>query len=171
MRTVLLVAAALVLMSAAVLASTQITLHGRARQIAVTLHSLAFVLGFGAVLSVMFCGLRVTLGNLQFLEAAKTAVTIDPGIWLGFMLMVITGAFLRPDLSSPWMLTKLLLALISCVNGILALPSMQSLLTLPPQGGLEVVPTPLRLQLLVQTAISQASWWTMAGISYIELRS
>jgi hypothetical protein len=170
-RTLVLVVSAFALIGGALFASTVISLDDTARRMAIVLHSLSFVLGFGTVLSVMFCGLRVVLKRLEFTEAAKTAVMVDPGIWLGFALMVITGAFLRPNLGSPWLQAKVALALISCVNGVLALPSMQVLLSLPSTGGLEVVPKPLRVQLLTQTTISQVSWWTMVGISYLGLRT
>ncbi|RYZ16955.1 MAG: hypothetical protein EOO70_03220 [Myxococcaceae bacterium] len=170
-RSLLIIVGAFVLVGGSLLASTVISLDGTARRIAVVLHSLSFVLGFGTVLAVMFCGLRVVLKQLNFLDAARTAVMVDPGIWLGFALMVITSAFLGPNLGSHWLQAKVALALLSCVNGVLALPSMKVLLSLPATGGLEVVPGPLRLQLLTQTTISQVSWWTMVGISYLELRT
>lgn len=170
-RTVLLIVGAFALLAISTFAASQITLGPTARRIAVIAHALSFVVGFGAVLAVMLCGLRVMLGKLTFAEAARTAVVVDPGIWLGFLLMVISGAFLNPDLQSYWVRAKLLLAFIACVNGILALPSMKTLLALPSRGGLEVVPLPLRVQLLTQTSISQLSWWAMVFISYWRLRS
>lgn len=170
-RTIFLLAGAFALIGLSSLASTCISLGSTPKRVLVMLHALSFVLGFGAVLSVMFCGLRVTLGKLTFSEAARTAVTVDPGIWLGFTLMTITGAFLNPDLQSPWVRVKLTLSFLACVNGILALPSMKALLTLPANGGLEIVPRPLRVQLLVQTSISQLTWWAMILISYLALRS
>lgn len=170
-RTLILIAAAVVLLTLSIAISTQVSTVGTVKRVAVMIHALSFVLGFGAVLSVMLCGLRVVLGKLAFSVAAKTAVTVDPGIWLGFALMVSSGALLNPNLLSNWMRAKLVLSLLACVNGILALPSMKTLLTLPTTGGLEVVPRPLRVQLLTQTTISQLSWWAMVFISYLELRS
>jgi hypothetical protein len=150
---------------ASVFGSQYIALDVNALRIANAIHVMALVLGFGAVLSVMFAGLRSLLGWIPFSVATRVAVTLDPGVWIGYTALMISGIFLRPALN-PVMWIKLVLVLVAAANGIVALPSMKVLLAQPADAGIRDIPRPLAIQLFAQVTISQLAWWVTIFLSF-----
>ncbi|MEU9111563.1 hypothetical protein AB0D04_07170 [Streptomyces sp. NPDC048483] len=127
------------------------------------LHLVALVLGLGSVLAVDWFALLWMLGRRPLPDVLRTACTLQIPIWLGLAGLVVTGLFLRPDLSSPLTLVKLGLVLAITLNGLYARWLGQRL----DRCGDTSVPRPLRIQSGVAAVVSQLGWWGASLIGFL----
>jgi hypothetical protein len=129
------------------------------RPAVLALHVLSLVVSFGAVLVIDWHGLLWLVGRRGLTESTRLAAGAGPLIWFGLSGLIVSGALLHPDLSSPSTVTKLVLVLAVAWNGAAMSELRRRLAQLPPYvtpGGL-----PRRDWRLMMgaTVLSQTGWW------------
>ncbi|WP_432097404.1 hypothetical protein [Streptomyces sp. bgisy100] len=129
------------------------------------LHLAGLIVGLGAVLAVDWFALLWLLGRRRLSDALQTACALQTPIWLGLGGLVLSGLFLRPDLSSPLTLVKLGLVLAVMLNGLYAhwLGQRLRLVQEHPAG----VPRRLLMQTGIAATISQGGWWGAGVIGFL----
>lgn len=131
--------------------------------VALFIHLISLVVGFGAVLAVDWYGLlslsrrRVTIGDVLL-----TAERLTPLIWIGLAGLTASGVLLKPDLSSWFVVAKLCCVLGVGIVGVLALATSRLME--------RQMPTPRRSLIhrgMVLAGLSQSFWWTAVIIGFI----
>ena len=136
-------------------------------RIGLAVHILALVLSFGTILVVDWLGLLWLLGKVKMHESGKLEAAAKPLIWGGLALLLVSGALIDPDLTTPVTLIKLACVLVLMLNGLSIAPAMHQLLALPTGTRFGELGRRLRLRLMVALSISQACWWTAVLIGLI----
>ncbi|MGY5138183.1 hypothetical protein ACWGJW_38370 [Streptomyces nigrescens] len=129
------------------------------------LHLAALIVGLGAVLAVDWFALLWLLGRRRLSDVLQTACALHTPIWLGLGGLVLSGLFLRPDLSSPLTLAKLGLVLAVMLNGLYAHWLGQRLRHVQEHPGR--VPRRLLMQTGIAATISQGGWWGASVIGFL----
>ncbi|CAH0218225.1 hypothetical protein SRABI26_02337 [Arthrobacter sp. Bi26] len=129
-------------------------------RIALAGHILALVLSFGAILVLDWVGLLWLLGRRDVHDTRRLDSAAQPLIWGGLAILLISGALLHPDLSSPPTQIKLVSILVLMLNGLVLTKTMKQLHQLPPETLFTAVAAGLRARLLAALCISQTCWWT-----------
>jgi hypothetical protein len=145
-----------------VLVSTLINPPHWLQVVALFVHLISLVVGFGSVLAVDWYGLlslshRVTIGDVLL-----TAERMTPLIWIGLAGLTASGALLRPNLSSWLIVVKLCCVLGVGIVGVLALATSRLME--------RQMPTPARSLIhrgMVLAAASQSFWWTAVVIGFV----
>jgi hypothetical protein len=130
--------------------------------VALFIHLISLVVGFGAVLAVDWYGLlslsrRVTIGDVVL-----TAERMTPLIWIGLAGLAASGVLLKPDLGSWLVVIKLCCVLGVGIVGVLALATSRQME--------RQMPTPTRSLIhrgMVLAGLSQSFWWTAVFIGFI----
>src|SRR5215213_11656310 len=130
--------------------------------VALFIHLISLVVGFGSVLAVDWYGLlslsrRVTIGDVLL-----TAERMTPLIWIGMAGLTASGVLLKPDLGSWLVVMKLCCVLGVGIVGVLALATSRLME--------RQMPTPTRSLVhrgMVLAGVSQAFWWTAVLIGFI----
>ncbi len=130
--------------------------------VALFVHLISLVVGFGSVLAVDWYGLlslsrRVTIGDVLL-----TAERITPLIWIGLAGLTASGALLQPDLSSWLVVVKLCCVLGVGIVGVLSLATSRLME--------RQMPTPARSLIhrgMVLAGASQLFWWTAVVIGFM----
>ncbi len=174
-RDVVLAVAVVAALVSAVAVSTRFEVGETVRAGALFMHLASLVLGLGTVLAIDWFGMRWMLGRATVEEMLGITAALTPPIWLGLAGLVASGVVLRPDISSPLTLLKLLLVTIVAINGVHARALHRALVRLR-----KVVPAkrrhrrrrlPLDGALMARAVasggISQVCWWSAALIGYI----
>ena len=151
-----------IIISAAVILSTQIHASPLVHEIALFGHLSSLVVGFGSVLAVDWFGLLFLAGKMSMGAVLVQAHRMTPMIWLGLLGLVGTGMFLRPDLTSSLVVVKLCSVLAISVVGALTLATKRQMV-------LRVAALPRRLMLrgMILASASQALWWTAVIIGFL----
>ena len=130
--------------------------------IALFVHLISLVVGFGSVLAVDWYGLlslsrRVTIGDVLL-----TAERMTPLIWIGLTGLTASGVVLKPDLTSWLIVVKLGCVLGVGIVGVLALSTSRLME--------RQMPTPARSVVrrgMVLAGASQTFWWTAVIIGFL----
>jgi hypothetical protein len=130
--------------------------------LALFVHLISLVVGFGSVLAVDWYGLlslsrRVTIGDVLL-----TAERMTPLIWIGLAGLTASGALLKPDLSSWLVVVKLCCVLGVGIVGVLALATSRLME--------RQMPTPARSLThrgMLLAGASQLFWWTAVFIGFV----
>lgn len=136
-------------------------------RVGLAVHILALVLSFGTILVVDWLGLLWLLGKVEMHASGKLEATAKPLIWGGLTLLLISGALIDPDLTSPVTVVKLASVLILMLNGLSIAPAMHRLLALPPRTRFSELTHRLRLRLMIALTVSQTCWWTAVLIGLL----
>lgn len=144
--------------------STRIEVEPALHEQALFLHLIAIIAGMGAVLTLDWLALRWLLGTLPLRSLLSTAAECHLVIWTGWAVLVLTGAFLEPDLSRTLTQVKVVAVLVAGLNG-LAAHAMQRRLE-----GAEVVGLRLLLVAGSVATVSQAAWWTAVVVGFLNAR-
>lgn len=123
-------------------------------------HLAGLVVGFGAVLTVDWLGLRWLLGHRAFRDVLQLAQTAAAPIWAGLATLVVSGLVLHPDLASWPTRVKLGIALVIGLNGLYAHH-------LTPRLAGQEVPRSLLIRAALCGAVSQAGWWSATIIGFL----
>jgi hypothetical protein len=132
------------------------------QMVALFIHLISLVIGFGSVLAVDWYGLlslsrRVTVGDVLL-----TAERMTPLIWIGLTGLAGSGVLLKPDLSSWLVVVKLCCVLGVGIVGVLALSTSRLME--------RQMPTPSRSLIrrgMVLAGASQTFWWTAVFIGFL----
>jgi len=130
--------------------------------VALFVHLISLVVGFGSVLAVDWYGLlsltrRVTIGDVLL-----TAERMTPLIWIGLTGLTASGVLLKPDLTSWLVVIKLCCVLGVGIVGVLALSTSRLME--------DQMPAPARSLVrrgMVLAGASQTFWWTAVVIGFI----
>lgn len=130
--------------------------------VALFVHLISLVVGFGSVLAVDWYGLlslsrRVTIGDVLL-----TAERMTPLIWIGLTGLTASGVVLKPDLTSWLIVVKLGCVLGVGIVGVLALSTSRLME--------RQMPTPARSVVrrgMVLAGASQTFWWTAVVIGFL----
>ncbi len=130
--------------------------------VALFVHLISLVVGFGSVLAVDWYGLlslshRVTIGDVLL-----TAERMTPLIWIGLTGLTVSGVVLKPDLSSWLIVVKLCCVLGVGIVGVLALSTSRLMERQMPTPAQSVV-----RRGMVLAGASQTFWWTAVIIGFI----
>lgn len=128
-------------------------------QVALALHVLAMVAGFGAVLTVDWYGLAWLRGTRRLSETLRLAEAANPLIWLGVGGLLASGILLAPDLSRPEAWVKQAAVLVVALNGVRVGAMAPTLRALPDGHRIADLPPAARRRLLASIAVSQTAWW------------
>ncbi|WP_155370149.1 hypothetical protein [Catellatospora vulcania] len=133
------------------------------RPVVLFVHLAALVLGFGAVLTVDWFGLMWMLGRQDLVTLVSVARVVQTPIWIGLSVLVVSGALLSPDTSSPLTVVKLIAVLAVALNGQWAERVQERLAA---TSGAQ--PSRRLLAAAVSVAaISQVGWWTATLVGFI----
>jgi hypothetical protein len=144
------------------LASTQINAPTWLRSVALFGHLAALIVGLGSVLAVDYFGLLWMLRKIRLQAMLLQAHRMGPMIWCGLVGLVATGALLRPHLTTPLIIVKMISVIGVSVVGILALATKRAMMRSDQR-----VPQRLLVRGLVLTAASQAFWWTAVLVGFL----
>ena len=130
--------------------------------VALFVHLISLVVGFGSVLAVDWYGLlslsrRVTIGDVLL-----TAERMTPLIWIGLAGLTTSGVLLKPDLNSWPFVIKLCCVLGVGIVGVLALATSRLMERQMP------APSPSLIHRgMILAGASQAFWWTAVVIGFL----
>jgi hypothetical protein len=130
--------------------------------VALFVHLISLVVGFGSVLAVDWYGLlslsrRVTIGDVLL-----TAERMTPLIWIGLAGLTTSGVLLKPDLNSWPVVIKLCCVLGVGIVGVLALATSRLIERQMP------APSPSLIHRgMILAGASQAFWWTAVVIGFL----
>lgn len=133
-------------------------------EVARFLHLVALLVGFGAVLTVDWLGLRWLLGHRPLSEVLGLARTAAVPIWSGLTGLTVSGLLLHPDLESWPTRIKLGIVLVIGLNGLYAHHVTPQLTDPTPSRGLLV-------RAASCAALSQAGWWSATTIGFVNAHS
>src|SRR5215217_9022339 len=130
--------------------------------VALFVHLISLVVGFGSVLAVDWYGLLSLSGRVTIGDVLLTAERMTPLIWIGLAGLTASGVVLKPDLSSWLIVVKLCCVLGVGIVGVLALSTSRLME--------RQMPTPARPVVrrgMVLAGASQTFWWTAVVIGFI----
>ncbi|WP_299166546.1 hypothetical protein [uncultured Arthrobacter sp.] len=90
-----------------------------------------------------------------------------PIIWGGLAGLLVTGALINPAMDNPLTVIKVSAVLVLMLNGILLIPCMRRLNSMPAGTRFGDVPGGMRVHLLICLALSQTCWWTAMVVGFI----
>jgi hypothetical protein len=138
---------------------------------ALFLHLGALVAGFGAVLIVDLHGVLWLIGRRRLGELVQMSTALQPLIWGGLLVLVVSGMFLEPNLRLPRTDIKLVLVLVATLNGLWAHGLSHRLKAHPADASAGAVDQGLLLKVMAAGAISQAAWWGATVIGFLATTS
>jgi hypothetical protein len=136
-------------------------------KIALVAHTISLVAAFGAVLLVDWVGFLWLISRRRLHETSRIESAALPIIWGGLAGLLVTGALINPDMQSPLTIAKVSAVLVLMLNGILLIPCMRRLNSMPAGTTFGDVPPAMRVHLLICLAISQGCWWTAMVVGFI----
>lgn len=136
-------------------------------KIALIAHTISLVAAFGAVLLVDWVGFLWLISRRKLVETSRIESAAMPIIWGGLAGLLVTGALINPDMESPLTIIKVSAVLVLMLNGILLIPCMRRLNSMPAGTKFGDVPPGMRVHLLICLAISQTCWWTAMVVGFI----
>ena len=148
--------------AATVWAAPHIEVASAVHRLALFCHLAALVVGFGAVLTVDWLGLKWMLGRIDLSALLRTAHDTHLLIWLGLAGLAATGVLLSPDTSAPLTRLKLVAVLIVALNG-LYVGRLHGQLA----GCAGRPPTRLLLRGAAAALTSQVCWWTATTVGFL----
>ena len=130
--------------------------------VALFIHLISLVVGFGAVLAVDWYGLlslsrRVTIGDVLL-----TAERMTPLIWIGLAGLTASGVLLKPNLNSWLVVVKLCCGVGVGIVGVLALSTSRAIERLMPAPPRSLIHRGMAL-----AGASQTFWWTAVIIGFM----
>jgi hypothetical protein len=163
-RDIATATAATALLGAAIWLSTLVNPTPALHDIALFAHLGFLILGFGAILVADYFFALWVLGRVTFTEAVANTSWLHPLVWSGLAGLVISGALLKPNLTSGITILKLGFVAVLTLNGVRAMALGRRM------SAHNGVP-PIRLLLWggVTSAISQICWWGAVVIGFLNV--
>lgn len=159
------------LVTAAVVAvafgSTRVDTGELTRNVMVSLHIVGLVVGLGSVLLLDWSGLAWMVGLRRLRECLRLAEAARPLIWVGVVVLLVSGLFLRPDFHTwvPWVKMGAVVLVVN--NGIVVDALDHQLRQLPSRSTFETLPTSIRKRLMTTATVSQLMWWTATVLGMV----
>lgn len=152
------------LLGAAIWLSTLVHASPALHDIALFAHLGFLILGFGAVLVADYFFALWILGRTTLTDAVTSTSRLHPLIWSGLVGLVISGALLRPNLTSGLTILKLGLVATLTLNGMQAMALGRRMSAFD-----EVPPTRLLVWGGLTSAVSQICWWGAIVIGFLKV--
>jgi hypothetical protein len=130
--------------------------------IALFVHLISLVVGFGSVLAVDWYGLLSLSGRVTIGDVLLTAERMTPLIWIGLAGLTASGVVLKPNLGSWLIVVKLSCVLGVGIVGVLALSTSRLMERQMPTPAQSVV-----RRGMVLAGASQTFWWTAVIIGFM----
>ena len=137
------------------------------RPAVLSLHVLALVVSFGAVLVIDWHGLLWLAGRRGLTESTRLAAGAGPLIWGGLAGLIVSGALLHPNLTSPLTVTKLVLVLAVAWNGAAMSALRRRMAQLPAYVTPGNLPRRDWRLMMTATVVSQVGWWGAILIGFV----
>uniref|UniRef100_UPI002F915955 hypothetical protein n=1 Tax=Streptomyces sp. NBC_01001 TaxID=2903713 RepID=UPI002F915955 len=155
--------------AAAVWTATHLQADPRLHSVALFVHLVSLVVGFGGVLTVDWLALQWLMGRRSLPEVLRTADGVHLPVWLGLAGLVASGVLLHPDPASPLTQVKLVLVLVVALNGLHAWTLQPRLSALCAAPG-AAAPRLLLLRAVSTVLVSQLGWWGATVIGFLNTR-
>ena len=154
--------AAIGMLGAAIWLSTLLHASPALHDIALFAHLGFLILGFGAILVADYFFALWVLGRTTFTDAVANTSRLHPLVWSGVVGLVISGALLRPNLTSGFTILKMVFVAALTLNG------MQAMALGRRMAALDGTP-PVRLLIWggLTSAVSQVCWWGAIVIGFL----
>lgn len=146
--------------------ATTVYLTDAARTRYLTLHVTGFCIGLGTVIAVDAAALASAFGWIPIRKAARFALYADWLIWLGFVLVCVSGAFLQPDFGNGWVVANFFVVLALGLNAVHARDVLTHIRALPADARIATLPRPLLARAVTSAVLSQALWWSSMAIGF-----
>ncbi|MCU7822285.1 hypothetical protein [Kitasatospora sp. DSM 101779] len=130
--------------------------------VALFVHLVALVVGFGAVLAVDYMGALWLLGRRTLAQVVESTGPLHVPVWAGLAGLTASGILLEPRLDSPLTQVKLLLVLLIALNGVHATALTRRL----EAGGPGRPGRRLLLRGALSALVSQLGWWGALAIGF-----
>lgn len=124
------------------------------------LHLASVIAGLGATVVLDAKALVWIMGRTSLDDLRRVEHSVTPVAWLGIVGLLVTGAFLAPDLHSPLTALKMIAVLIAALNGIAVGRLTDELKRMPADARFWGAPPRLRWWCLGTATTSQIAWWT-----------
>jgi hypothetical protein len=131
-----------------------------------TVHVVGFCIGLGAVFAVDGVFLTSLFGWTSISRAARFALYADWLIWLGFVLVCLSGAFLQPDFGNGWVVANFFVVLALGINAVHARDVLDHVRAVPKGARVSTLPRPLLVRAVTSAVLSQSLWWTAMAIGF-----
>ncbi|HET9170866.1 MAG TPA: hypothetical protein VFN97_15620 [Actinospica sp.] len=141
-------------------------LSDAARTRYLTVHVVGFCIGLGTVLAVDGVFLASAFGWTSIARAARFALFADSLIWLGFVLVCVSGAYLQPDFGNGWVVANFFVVLALGINAVHARDVLDHVRVLPREARVSTLPRPLLARAVTSAVLSQALWWSSMAIGF-----
>jgi hypothetical protein len=164
-RTVGFVAALALGWAGVVLLAAHVQAPTTVRHIALFVHLVSVVAGFGAVLAVDLLGVLWLTGRRDLRDVASLAMTLELLIWSGLVGLTISGIFLEPEMA-PRTWVKMTLVFVVIVNGCHARRLIRFAAHAPAALRPAGAPPCYFRQVVVTSAVSQIGWWGALVIGF-----
>jgi hypothetical protein len=148
------------------LVATHVTLPKSIRTPVLFVHLAALMIGFGSVLVCDLMGLLWLVGRKTVVEMLDVIDVLQVAIWVGFELLVVSGAFLMPDLEKTRVQIKMVLVLVAAINGLWAHSLSGKLRAAKPVPGKRLI-----VLVVVAGAVSQFAWWGATIVGFLSTMS
>lgn len=135
-------------------------------EFALLLHLVSVILGFGAVLSVDFIGLKWMLGKKKLADVIAISSNAQPLIWLGYAGLITSGLFLHPDLGKTRVVIKMIAVVLAGLNGV-NLHFVQKRSKELASKTIKNVPFKFLVWSTVSISLSQLFWWTAIIVGFL----
>jgi hypothetical protein len=149
-----------------ILVATHVTLPKSIRTPVLFVHLAALVLGFGSVLVSDLIGMLWLTGRKTVHELVNLLDVLQVAIWFGFELLVVSGAFLTPDLEKSRVQIKMVLVLVAAINGLWAHSLSGQLRAATPVPGKSLI-----VKVVAAGAVSQLAWWGATIVGFLSTMS
>lgn len=127
-------------------------------------HLLGLALAVGAVAVIDWHGILWLTHRRQLRETARIAAAVSPLIWAGLVLLGLTGAALKPDLTAVIAWVKMVAVLVVALNGVAASETRQVLRRVTDGVTFDALPRVLAVRMVASAVISQLAWLTTVVI-------
>lgn len=134
-------------------------------------HLGSVIVGLGATVLLEVTGLLWMLRRSGLDDLRRVEGMVSGLAWLGIAGLLVTGAFLHPDLSQPLTALKMGAVLVAAMNGISMTKLTHELDRVPGRARFRTLPASLRLWCVWSALVSQAAWWTAVVIGMLNTAS
>jgi len=130
-------------------------------------HLASLIVGLGAVLMVEWYALLWATEWRSVRDLRQVDRTLKLPIWVGLIGLLVSGAFLQPDLDSPATIVKLVAVLVVSLNGVALTRWTSYLARFPARMRFRTLSRRARIRFVGSAVISQLAWWTAVVIGML----
>lgn len=134
---------------------------------ALFVHLGAVIVGLGGAVVLELIGLQWMAGHRSLDEVRRTAQTVTPVAWIAIVGLLVSGAFLSPDLRDPPTVVKMVAVLVVAMNGVAMTRLTAALGRMPALTPFPALPARVKLWCVWTAVLSQSSWWTAVIIGML----